>query len=162
MCGIVGYIGDGNACDIIIDGLKKLEYRGYDSSGIAIYKDGKIEVRKYKGRIANLEAAIEGECFGSGLGIGHTRWATHGAPSDVNAHPHSNMDNSVAIVHNGIIENYMELREWLIKDHGIVFQSETDTEVIAHLVGLYYDGDLTEAVFKAVDQMRGAYGIVAV
>ena len=162
MCGIVGYIGDGNACDIIIEGLKKLEYRGYDSSGIAIYKDGKIEVRKYKGRIANLEAAIENECFGSGVGIGHTRWATHGAPSDVNAHPHSNMDNTIAIVHNGIIENYMELREWLAQEHGIVFKSETDTEVIAHLIGLYYDGNLTEAVFKAVDQMRGAYGIVVV
>ena len=162
MCGIVGYIGDGNACEIIIDGLKKLEYRGYDSSGIAIYKEGKIEVRKYKGRIANLEDAIENECFGSGLGIGHTRWATHGAPSDVNAHPHSNMDNTIAIVHNGIIENYVELREWLIKEHGIVFKSETDTEVIAHLISLYYDGNLTEAVFKAVDQMRGAYGIVVV
>lgn len=162
MCGIVGYIGDGNACDIIIDGLKKLEYRGYDSSGIAIYKNGKIEVRKYKGRIANLEAAIENERFDSGLGIGHTRWATHGAPSDVNAHPHSNMDNTIAVVHNGIIENYLELREWLIKEHGVVFTSETDTEVIAHLVGLYYDGDLKEAVFKAVDEMRGAYGIVVV
>ena len=159
MCGIVGYIGDGNASDIIIDGLKKLEYRGYDSSGIALYKDGKIEVRKYKGRIANLEAAIEPEHFTSTIGIGHTRWATHGAPSDVNAHPHSNMDHTIAIVHNGIIENYVELREWLIKEHGIVFQSETDTEVIAHLIGLYYDGDLMDAVYKAVDKMRGAYGI---
>lgn len=162
MCGIVGYIGDGNACDIIIDGLKKLEYRGYDSSGIAIYKDGKIEVRKYKGRIANLEAAIAGEHFNSGIGIGHTRWATHGAPSDVNAHPHSNMDKTVAIVHNGIIENYVELREWLIKEHGIVFASETDTEVIAHLIGLYFDGDLVDAVFKATGKMRGAYGIAVV
>ena len=162
MCGIVGYIGDGNACDIIVDGLKKLEYRGYDSSGIAVYKNGKIEVRKYKGRIANLEAAISGEHFNSGLGIGHTRWATHGAPSDINAHPHSNMDHTVAIVHNGIIENYVELREWLIKEHGTVFTSETDTEVIAHLIGLYYDGDLTDAVFKAVEKMRGAYGIAVV
>ncbi len=162
MCGIVGYVGDGNACDIIIEGLKKLEYRGYDSSGIALYKNGKIEVRKYKGRIANLEAAIAKEHFNSGLGIGHTRWATHGAPSDVNAHPHSNMDNTVAIVHNGIIENYVELREWLAKEHGVVFASETDTEVIAHLIGLYYDGDLTDAVFKAVDKMRGAYGIAAI
>lgn len=162
MCGIVGYVGDGNACDIIIEGLKKLEYRGYDSSGIALYKNGKMEIRKYKGRIANLEAAIAKEHFNSGLGIGHTRWATHGAPSDVNAHPHSNMDNTVAIVHNGIIENYVELREWLIKEHGIVFASETDSEVIGHLIGLYYDGDLTDAVFKAVDKMRGAYGIAAI
>lgn len=159
MCGIVGYIGDGNASDIIIDGLKKLEYRGYDSSGIAVYKNGKIEVRKFKGRIANLETAISKEDFDSSIGIGHTRWATHGAPSDVNAHPHSNMDHTIAIVHNGIIENYVELREWLIKEHGIVFASETDTEVIAHLIGLYYDGNLVDAVYKAVDKMRGAYGI---
>jgi glucosamine--fructose-6-phosphate aminotransferase (isomerizing) len=159
MCGIVGYIGDGNASDIIIEGLKKLEYRGYDSSGIAVYKNGKIEVRKFKGRIANLETAIAKEHFDSNIGIGHTRWATHGAPSDVNAHPHSNMDHTIAIVHNGIIENYVELREWLIKEHGIVFASETDTEVIAHLIGLYYDGDLVDAVYKAVDKMRGAYGI---
>ena len=159
MCGIVGYVGDGNASDIIIDGLKKLEYRGYDSSGIALYKDGKIEVRKFKGRIANLETAIEREHFTSTIGIGHTRWATHGAPSDVNAHPHSNTDHSIAIVHNGIIENYVELREWLIKEHGIVFISETDSEVIGHLVGLYYDGNLLDAVNKAVEMMRGAYGI---
>ncbi|MDF2540072.1 MAG: glmS [Herbinix sp.] len=159
MCGIVGYVGDGNASDIIIDGLKKLEYRGYDSSGIALYRDGKIEVRKFKGRIANLETAIEREHFTSTIGIGHTRWATHGAPSDVNAHPHSNTDHSIAIVHNGIIENYVELREWLIKEHGIVFISETDSEVIGHLVGLYYDGNLLDAVNKAVDMMRGAYGI---
>ncbi len=159
MCGIVGYIGSGNASEIIIEGLKKLEYRGYDSSGLAVYKNGKIEVRKYKGRIANLETAIEGEYFDSTIGIGHTRWATHGAPSDVNAHPHSNMDQTIAIVHNGIIENYVELREWLIQDHGIVFLSETDTEVIAHLIGLYYDGDLVDAVYRAVEKMRGAYGI---
>ncbi|MDF3000091.1 MAG: glmS [Bacillota bacterium] len=159
MCGIVGYIGDGNASDIIIEGLKKLEYRGYDSSGIALYKEGKIEVRKFKGRIANLEAAIEREHFTSTIGIGHTRWATHGAPSDVNAHPHSNTDHSIAIVHNGIIENYVELREWLIKEHGIAFISETDSEVIGHLIGLYYDGNLLDAVNKAVDMMRGAYGI---
>ena len=159
MCGIVGYIGDQIASDIIIDGLKKLEYRGYDSSGIAVYKDGKIEVRKYKGRIANLEEAIANEHFDSKIGIGHTRWATHGAPSDVNAHPHSNMDETIAIVHNGIIENYVELREWLIQEHGIVFASETDTEVIAHLIGIFYKDDLLDAVYQAVDKMRGAYGI---
>lgn len=159
MCGIVGYIGDENAKEIIIDGLKKLEYRGYDSSGIALYKNGKIEVRKYKGRIMNLENAIESEDLDSQIGIGHTRWATHGAPSDVNAHPHSNMDHTIAIVHNGIIENYVELREWLINENSIVFQSETDTEVIAHLISVFYQGDLTEAVYKAVEKMRGAYGI---
>jgi glucosamine--fructose-6-phosphate aminotransferase (isomerizing) len=159
MCGIVGYIGNGSARDIIIDGLKKLEYRGYDSSGLALYKDGKIQVRKSAGRISNLEEMINNEDFDSNVGIGHTRWATHGAPSDVNAHPHSNMDNSIAVVHNGIIENYLELKEWLIKEYGTAFKSETDTEVIAHLIGVFYDGDLKEAVYKAVEKMRGAYAI---
>lgn len=162
MCGIVGYIGGGNAKDIIIDGLKKLEYRGYDSSGIALYKDGKIEVTKRQGRISNLEEVMGNKVYDSSVGIGHTRWATHGAPSDLNAHPHSNMDNSIAIVHNGIIENYVELKDWLIKDYAIQFKSETDTEVIAHLIGIYYDGDLLDAVYKAVDKMRGAYAIGAV
>lgn len=159
MCGIVGYIGDGNAKDIIIDGLKKLEYRGYDSSGVALCRNGKLIVRKEKGRIANLEAHIAGEELSAGLGIGHTRWATHGAPSNLNSHPHTNMDESIAVIHNGIIENYMELREWLVKDYGVAFRSETDTEVIAHLVGIYYNGDLTDAVYKAVEKMRGAYAI---
>ena len=159
MCGIVGYIGDGNASEIIVEGLKKLEYRGYDSSGIALLKDGGIAVRKFKGRITNLEDNLQKEHFNSTIGIGHTRWATHGMPSDLNAHPHSNMDNTIAIVHNGIIENYVELREWLIQKHGVIFVSETDTEVIAHLISLYYEGDLLDAVYKAVDKMRGAYGI---
>ncbi|PKM85431.1 MAG: glutamine--fructose-6-phosphate transaminase (isomerizing) [Firmicutes bacterium HGW-Firmicutes-11] len=159
MCGIVGYIGDGHAKDIIIEGLKKLEYRGYDSSGIALYIDGKIQVRKQMGRIANLEAVITEKEFDSHLGIGHTRWATHGAPSDVNAHPHGNGDETVAVVHNGIIENYVELREWLSREHGVKFRSETDTEVIAHLIGIYYDGDLVDAVYRAVEKMKGAYAI---
>lgn len=159
MCGIVGYIGTDNAKNIIIEGLKKLEYRGYDSSGIALYKDGKIEVRKSAGRISNLEKLIDGEDLYSNVGIGHTRWATHGAPSDVNAHPHSDMQNTLAVVHNGIIENYIELKEWLTKEHGIVFKSETDTEVIAHLISVFYEDDLKEAVFKAVEKMRGAYAI---
>lgn len=159
MCGIVGYIGNGSAREIIIDGLKKLEYRGYDSSGIALYKDGKIQVRKSAGRIANLEKMIKNEDFDSNIGIGHTRWATHGSPSDINAHPHTNMDSSIAVVHNGIIENYLELKEWLTNEYKIVFESETDTEVIAHLVSVFYDGDLREAVYKAVEKMRGAYAI---
>lgn len=159
MCGIVGYVGDQNACDIIIDGLKKLEYRGYDSSGIALCKDGKLEVHKYKGRISNLEDAISEKNLSSSIGIGHTRWATHGAPSDVNAHPHTNLNKTIAVVHNGIIENFVELKEWLIKDHDIVFNSETDTEVIAHLISVFYEGDLTDAVYKAVEKMRGAYAL---
>ena len=159
MCGIVGYIGDGHAKEIIIEGLKKLEYRGYDSSGIALYIDGKIQVRKQMGRIANLEAVITEKDFDSHVGIGHTRWATHGAPSDVNAHPHSNGDETVAVVHNGIIENYVELREWLTQEHGVKFRSETDTEVIAHLIGIYYDGDLVDAVYRSMEKMKGAYAI---
>ena len=159
MCGIVGYIGDGNAKDIIIDGLKKLEYRGYDSAGIALYQDGKIVIKKHIGRIANLENMIGDEKFDSHIGIGHTRWATHGAPSDVNAHPHGNGDGSIAVVHNGIIENYLQLKEWLVENHHVTFRSETDTEVIAHLIGVFYKGDLVDAVYQAVDMMEGAYAI---
>lgn len=160
MCGIVGYIGDENATGIIIDGLKKLEYRGYDSSGIAfVTKDHQLIVRKKKGRIANLEELIAGEDLYANLGIGHTRWATHGAPSDVNAHPHTDMSGRIAVVHNGIVENYLALKEWLIKEHNVVFKSETDTEIIAQLIGVLYDGDIEEAVRKAVEKMQGAYGI---
>ncbi len=160
MCGIVGYIGDENATGIIIDGLKKLEYRGYDSSGIALVtKDHKLIVRKKKGRIANLEELIDGEDLYANLGIGHTRWATHGAPSDVNAHPHTDMSGRIAVVHNGIVENYLELREWLIKEHNVSFKSETDTEIIAQLIGVLYDGDIEDAVRRAVERMQGAYGL---
>ncbi|MDO5414376.1 MAG: glutamine--fructose-6-phosphate transaminase (isomerizing) [Bacillota bacterium] len=162
MCGIVGYIGSDHAKEKVIDGLKRLEYRGYDSAGIALPINGKIEIRKHVGEIKNLEKIIGEPEFDSSVGIGHTRWATHGAPSDVNSHPHGNMDNSIAIVHNGIIENYQEIKEWLIKEYGVVFKSETDTEVIAHLIGIYYDGDLLAAVNKAVEEMRGAYAICAI
>lgn len=162
MCGIVGFVGSSNAKEKIIDGLKRLEYRGYDSAGIALPIDGKIQIRKHVGEIKNLEKIIGEPEFDSNIGIGHTRWATHGAPSDVNSHPHGNMDNSIAIVHNGIIENYQEIKEWLIKEHGIVFKSETDSEVIAHLIGIFYNGDLLEAVNKAVEEMRGAYAVCAI
>lgn len=161
MCGIIGYVGDGHAKEKIINGLKSLEYRGYDSAGIALDIDGKIEVRKQVGGISNLEKIIDDDSFDSNIGIGHTRWATHGAPSTVNAHPHINMDGSIAVVHNGIIENYTEIKERLIAEHGIEFRSETDTEVIAQLIGVLYEGDLYEAVTKAVSQMRGAYAIAA-
>lgn len=160
MCGIVGYIGtENNAKEVIIEGLKRLEYRGYDSAGIALYKDGIIETRKHVGEISNLEKIIQDDDFESTIGIGHTRWATHGAPSDVNSHPHSNTDKTITVVHNGIIENYVELRAWLTSEYGIQFKSETDTEVIAHLIGIYYDGDLLNAVNRAVEEMRGAYAI---
>ncbi len=162
MCGIVGYVGADNARDIIIDGLKKLEYRGYDSAGIALLNQGTLTVRKKEGKIANLEHAIAGENLYGTTGIGHTRWATHGAPSDSNAHPHVNGDGSIAIVHNGIVENYVELKEWLTAEHGVQFQTETDSEVIAHLLGVLKKTSLEDAVFEAVKMMRGAYAIVAV
>ncbi len=159
MCGIVGYIGDGNAKEIIVRGLEKLEYRGYDSSGIALNCGGSIDVRKCKGRIADLEKLINGEVFDSHVGIGHTRWATHGAPSDVNSHPHCNIKGNIAVVHNGIIENYVELRKWLKDNYNTTFKSETDTEVIAQLIGVYYSGNLMDAVYKAQEKMKGAYAI---
>lgn len=162
MCGIVGYIGDEKAKAIIIDGLRRLEYRGYDSAGIALVVDGKIETRKHVGGIENLERIIGDSCYDSTIGIGHTRWATHGAPSDVNAHPHNNQDDTLTVVHNGIIENYMELKEMLIRDHGVAFRSETDSEVIAQLIGVLYRGNLLEAVNQAVASMRGAYAIAVV
>lgn len=164
MCGIVGYIGNGNAKDVIIDGLKKLEYRGYDSAGIAVVRDGKLEVKKHVGGIANLENLIGNDPMTSSVGIGHTRWATHGAPSDVNAHPHSSEDGKIALIHNGIIENYQELKKDLIDKYDVHFKSETDSEVVAQLIGILYKEkkDLLEAVFEAESMMRGAYAIVVV
>lgn len=164
MCGIVAYTGHEPAKDIIIDGLKKLEYRGYDSAGIALLEGKKIVVRKKKGKIANLEKAIAGEKFYATTGIGHTRWATHGAPTDENAHPHINEDGTIAIVHNGIVENYMELKDQLINEHGIHFKSETDTEVIAQLIGVLYkkNHSLSNSVYQASKMMKGAYTFAAV
>ncbi|MDD6311687.1 MAG: glutamine--fructose-6-phosphate transaminase (isomerizing) [Firmicutes bacterium] len=162
MCGIVGYVGESQAKEKVIDGLKRLEYRGYDSAGIALPINGQIEIRKHVGEIKNLEKIINDESYNAAVGIGHTRWATHGAPSDINAHPHGNQDGSIAIVHNGIIENYQEIREWLTREYGVEFKSETDSEVIAHLIGIYYDGDLLAAVNRAVEEMRGAYAVAAI
>ena len=169
MCGIVGYVGRRDAKDIVIDGLKRLEYRGYDSAGIALVRNGNIDIRKKVGGIENLEKLISQELirginFDAHTGIGHTRWATHGAPSDVNAHPHMSFDRSVAIVHNGIIENFAELRKDLIENHGISFASETDSEVIAHLIALamQHASCLEDAVYEATKKMRGAYAMVAV
>lgn len=162
MCGIVGYVGPDNARDIVIDGLKKLEYRGYDSAGIALLDNGRLTVRKQQGKIANLEAAIAGENLRGTTGIGHTRWATHGAPSNINAHPHTDMNGRIAIVHNGIVENYTELKEWLRDEHGVQFQTETDSEVIAQLLGVLNKGCLEDAVLEAVSRMKGAYAFAAV
>ncbi|WP_434306336.1 glutamine--fructose-6-phosphate transaminase (isomerizing) [Clostridium botulinum] len=158
MCGIVGYVGFRKASDVIVDGLSKLEYRGYDSAGIAVNDGKEIEVQKYKGRLNVLSENLENKPMEGTIGIGHTRWATHGVPSDVNSHPHLNMDETIAVVHNGIIENYMEIKEWLASE-GVKFKSETDTEVIAHLVDHYYEGDLLQAVFKAIKKLRGAYAL---
>lgn len=158
MCGIVGYLGNRRASDILVEGLSKLEYRGYDSSGVAVLEGDEVVVRKCKGRLANLEEILKKNELKGHIGIGHTRWATHGAPSDINSHPHTNNKGTIAVVHNGIIENYMVLREWLTSE-GYKFKSDTDTEVIPHLVDYYYKGDLLDAVMKAVKKMEGSYAI---
>ncbi|NLM12873.1 MAG: glutamine--fructose-6-phosphate transaminase (isomerizing) [Epulopiscium sp.] len=158
MCGIVGYIGEQEASPILIDGLKKLEYRGYDSAGIAVYNGSCIDVMKTKGRLKDLEEKLEGRAVKGSVGIGHTRWATHGAPSDENSHPHANGDETITVVHNGIIENYMELKEELIRN-GYVFLSETDTEVAVHLIDYYYKGDPIDAVIQAMNKIEGSYAL---
>ena len=158
MCGIVGYLGKNKAQDILVEGLSKLEYRGYDSAGIAIMENGEIESDKCKGRLLNLQSKLEKNPIQGSMGIGHTRWATHGEPSDLNSHPHLNKDGSIAVVHNGIIENYIELKEWLTT-LGYEFKSQTDTEVIPHLVDHYYNGNLLDAVIRATKQMDGSYAI---
>lgn len=158
MCGIVGFLGSRQASPILVEGLSKLEYRGYDSAGVAILQDEEIKVRKFKGRLKNLEENLKDKPINGYIGIGHTRWATHGEPSDVNSHPHSNGEATISVVHNGIIENYIKLREWLTSK-GYEFQSETDTEVIPNLIDYYYKGDLFEAVTKATAKMEGSYAI---
>ncbi|MDR3072654.1 MAG: glutamine--fructose-6-phosphate transaminase (isomerizing) [Clostridiales Family XIII bacterium] len=162
MCGIVGYIGNDSAKNVIINGLRGLEYRGYDSAGIALGSRGRILVRKESGALENLEKKITKSEFDGKIGIGHTRWATHGSPTRENAHPHLSADGKIAVVHNGIIENYDELKPWLIENHHIEYRSETDTETIAHLIGVYYQGDLESAVKKAVLRMRGTYAFAAI
>ena len=158
MCGIVGYFGDKKASDIILDGLSKLEYRGYDSAGIAVISDGEIKSRKHKGKLSVLVESLKKEDIFGHVGIGHTRWATHGAPSDINSHPHFNNDKSIAVVHNGIIENYQELKKEL-EEKGAKFVSSTDTEVVAHLISLYYTGSLKDAVYKATKRLEGSYAL---
>ncbi len=158
MCGIVGYIGDKKAVPVLINGLSKLEYRGYDSAGVSVNEGGVLKVIKCKGRLACLEEKLESQKLNGNMGIGHTRWATHGEPNDVNSHPHISQSGEIVVVHNGIIENYMQIKEFL-KGQGYVFKSETDTEVIAHLVEYYYDGDLVDAVMKAIDEIEGSYAL---
>ena len=159
MCGIVGYVGDRQAAEFLLDGLSKLEYRGYDSAGIAVYDGENIRVEKSVGRLAALRDKIKGNIPVGNLGIGHTRWATHGRPSDVNSHPHTDCHGDFAIVHNGIIENYLSLKEELIAK-GHVFKSETDTEVVVHLLEEVYNGDFIAAVRTVLERIEGAYALV--
>ena len=161
MCGIVGYVGPRNAAQIIMDGLRRLEYRGYDSAGIAIIQDGQFAIRRDVGKLSNLSARLAEAPIEGNIGIGHTRWATHGKPSERNAHPHLDFSGQLVVVQNGIVENFRELRAEL-EAEGITFQSDTDTEVIAHLVGLHYQGDrpLVEAVRLALAQLRGPSAVV--
>jgi glucosamine--fructose-6-phosphate aminotransferase (isomerizing) len=160
MCGIVGYLGHQPAVPILLEGLARLEYRGYDSAGVAVL-DGNntmVQVMKQKGKLSGLRASVNGFCQGAVCGIGHTRWATHGRPNDENAHPHTDCTGRFAVVHNGIIENYMALREWLTS-RGHIFKSETDTEVLPHLIEELYKGDLLEAVRSAITKLEGSYAM---
>lgn len=159
MCGIVGYIGDKQAAPILLKGLSKLEYRGYDSAGVAIFNNESVNVTKAKGRLKILEEKIEGgKTMPGNMGIGHTRWATHGAPSDINSHPHTSESGCIAVVHNGIIENYLKLKDSLIQK-GYTFVSDTDTEVVAHLADYYYNGDLLDTIIKVINRVEGSYAL---
>ncbi|MGQ9498268.1 MAG: glutamine--fructose-6-phosphate transaminase (isomerizing) [Desulfotomaculales bacterium] len=160
MCGIVGYVGARPAVPILIDGLRRLEYRGYDSAGLVVAENGSLVVVKRAGTIGVLVGALDGTPYSSTVGIGHTRWATHGAPTDVNAHPHTDCTGHLAVVHNGIIENYLAIKAWLA-GLGHEFKSETDTEVLPHLIEHYYDGDLRAAVLRAVKHLSGSYAFLA-
>ena len=160
MCGIMGYVGPRQAAPILVDGLRRLEYRGYDSAGIAVHDGADLGVAKAEGKLDRLVGLLDGHPLEGSFGIGHTRWATHGPPSDANAHPHADPSGGIAVVHNGIIENFTALKEDLVA-RGAAFASDTDTEVIAHLVAEEYDGDLLEAVRRAVRRAEGAYALVA-
>ena len=165
MCGIVGYVGEKQALSVVVDGLRRLEYRGYDSAGVAVVSDGSLETRKKAGKLANLESLLgEDPLPQSTIGIGHTRWATHGGPTDANAHPHVSEDGKVAVIHNGIIENFAELRAEL-SSRGVTLRSETDTEVVAHLLAETLPStnmNLAEAMRIVCRQLSGAFTLVAV
>ncbi|HDP16350.1 MAG TPA: glutamine--fructose-6-phosphate transaminase (isomerizing), partial [Candidatus Omnitrophica bacterium] len=160
MCGIVGYIGKKDALSVLLEGLKQLEYRGYDSAGVCVVKDDKALIAKCSGKINDLVRLVKSrnDLKGAGIGIGHSRWATHGAPTNINAHPHTDCSNGIAVVHNGIIENFTEIKERLIRK-GHRFRSETDSEVIAHLIEEYYKGDLEKTVLKAIKYLKGSFAI---
>jgi glucosamine--fructose-6-phosphate aminotransferase (isomerizing) len=162
MCGIVGYIGSRPAVPIILDGLKRLEYRGYDSAGLAVLESNNcLGVRRAQGKLRNLEDALKLSPVEGDYGIGHTRWATHGRPTEENAHPHRDCHGDIVVVHNGIVENYLTLKHQLVEE-GHKFVTETDTEVIAHLIEKYYDGNLEAAVRDAVKQLTGVFALSAI
>jgi glucosamine--fructose-6-phosphate aminotransferase (isomerizing) len=174
MCGIIGYVGKKSASPILLEGLRRLEYRGYDSAGVALLHDGSLLVRKKKGKIdEGLARLLKSEPVAGNLGIGHTRWATHGIPSDKNSHPQLDQTGEIAVVHNGVIENYDAIKQKLLKA-GHTFKSDTDTEVLAHLIGVYYDkqrpqneknggaNPLTQAVCDALREVIGTYGLAVV
>jgi glutamine---fructose-6-phosphate transaminase (isomerizing) len=158
MCGIVGYIGRKSVLPVLVSGLKRLEYRGYDSAGVAVIVNDKVQQLKVKGKLSALSGIIDTNPLDSKIGIGHTRWATHGAPSDINAHPHGDCKDHICLVHNGIIENYQDLKAELM-EKGHIFRSETDTEVLVHLIEEYYENDLLKAVFKTLKRVEGSYAI---
>ena len=157
MCGIVGYVGKKDCTKVLLDSLSKLEYRGYDSAGIAVFENDAIKTKKTKGRLADLEEKLKREGWLNGTcGIGHTRWATHGEPSDINSHPHGNAN--ISIVHNGIIENYRTIKDFLLKK-GYVFESQTDTETVAKLLDYYYEGDPMATIQKVLAEIEGSYAL---
>ncbi|MQY57533.1 glutamine--fructose-6-phosphate aminotransferase, partial [bacterium] len=161
MCGIIGYVGQRDVVPILVDGLKMLEYRGYDSAGIAVVDKNQIHLRRVKGKISDLVKNLKSFAPDGSFGVGHTRWATHGRPSEENAHPHRDCTDSLVVVHNGIIENYLALKKKLIKEKH-TFRTETDTEVIAHLVEKHFHGSLEEAVQKAVQEIEGTFAIAVI
>ena len=162
MCGIVGYVGKKRVVPVIIDGLRRLEYRGYDSAGIAVAGNGEgLQIRRAEGKLRNLEEVIRLKPLDGTYGIGHTRWATHGRPTEENAHPHRDCKGDVVVVHNGIVENYLPLKH-LLQSEGHDFKTETDTEVIAHLVEKYFQGNLEKAVAQALRHLTGTYGIAVI
>src|ERR1700685_1409545 len=162
MCGIVGYVGAQRAVPIIIDGLKRLEYRGYDSAGLAVYQnDETLGVRRASGKLRNLEDVLQIDPVDGNYGIGHTRWATHGRPTEENAHPHRDCTGDIVVVHNGIVENYLTLKEQL-QGEGHTFKTQTDTEVIAHLLEKHFKGNLEEAVRATVAELSGVFALVAI
>jgi len=158
MCGIVGYIGQQKVLPILLEGLRRLEYRGYDSAGVAVIQDSQMVIYRCVGKVKELEKALWGKNLDGHIGVGHTRWATHGRPSEENAHPHTDCNGEIVVVHNGIIENYLPIKR-ILEAEGHHFKSETDTEVIAHLIEKYLEKDLEEAVRRALQEVKGAYAI---